>query len=149
MNKLRLVLFSFLHLMNIICLIHIAIELYPGLVHVNWWEATPYLIQMPWGLKRYWQSRFRDKVQKWVGNSVALEDTDIYGIRRYTDGARLLSHTDREETHAVSLIINVDQEEMREPWTVEIYDFAGRLHEIVMEPGDIVYYEVCGSGYYS
>jgi hypothetical protein len=30
---------------------------------------------------------------------------------------------------------------MREPWTIEIYDFAGRLHEIVMEPGDIVYYE--------
>ena len=32
---------------------------------------------------------------------------------------------------------------MREPWMVEIYDFAGRLHEIEMHPGDIVYYEVC------
>ena len=30
---------------------------------------------------------------------------------------------------------------MLEPWTVEIYDFAGRLHEIEMQPGDIVYYE--------
>jgi hypothetical protein len=39
------------------------------------------------------------------------------------------------------LIINVDQGEIREPWKVEIYDFAERLHEITMEPGDIVYYE--------
>jgi hypothetical protein len=29
----------------------------------------------------------------------------------------------------------------REPWAIEIYDFAGRLHEIIMEPGTIVYYE--------
>jgi len=25
---------------------------------------------------------------------------------------------------------------------VEIYDFAGRLHEVEMAPGEIVYYEV-------
>ena len=30
---------------------------------------------------------------------------------------------------------------MREPWHVEIYDHADRLHEITMEEGDIVYYE--------
>jgi hypothetical protein len=39
--------------------------------------------------------------------------------------------------------VNVDQVMMREPWMVEIYDFAGRLHEVEMSPGDIVYYEVC------
>lgn len=33
---------------------------------------------------------------------------------------------------------------MREPWVVEIYDFAGRLHEVEMAPGEIVYYEVGG-----
>jgi len=30
---------------------------------------------------------------------------------------------------------------MREPWHVEIYDHADRLHEITMDEGDIVYYE--------
>ncbi len=30
---------------------------------------------------------------------------------------------------------------MAEPWFIEIYDFSGRLHEIEMQPGDIVYYE--------
>jgi hypothetical protein len=78
-------------------------------------------------------------VEAWVG--VPLELTDIYGMRRYEDGARLLTHVDRINTHAASLIINVDQAEIREPWMVEIYDFANRLHEIDMTPGDIVYYE--------
>mmetsp|Transcript_12495 Transcript_12495/g.18873 ORF Transcript_12495/g.18873 Transcript_12495/m.18873 type:complete len:478 (-) Transcript_12495:73-1506(-) len=107
---------------------------------VNWWEVTPYLLGMPWGLKRYWQGRLKDLVEKWIGG-IPLETTDIYGIRRYEDGARLLTHVDREATHAASLIINVDQVGMREPWVVEIYDFAGRLHEIPMEPGEVVYYE--------
>jgi hypothetical protein len=36
----------------------------------------------------------------------------------------------------------IDQVQMREPWMVEIYDFTGRLHEVEMAPGDVVYYEV-------
>lgn len=96
---------------------------------------------MPWGLKGYWQTRLRQLVQDWIGHNVTLENTDIYGMRRYEDGARLLSHVDREATHAASLIGNVAQSNIREPWTVEIYDHADRLHEIEMSPGDIVYYE--------
>lgn len=49
----------------------------------------------------------------------------------------------------MSLIVNVAQgnDEFNngtgaiEPWAVEIYDLADRLHEVYMEPGDIVYYE--------
>ncbi|CAE7439598.1 unnamed protein product [Symbiodinium microadriaticum] len=107
---------------------------------VNWWDVTPYLLGMPWNLKRVWQNRLKDMVEAWIGG-IPLENTDIYGIRRYEDGARLLTHVDREATHAASMIINVEQVDMREDWMVEIYDFAGRLHEIPMKPGDIVYYE--------
>lgn len=78
-------------------------------------------------------------VEQW--SNVTLELTDIYGMRRYEDGARLLTHVDREETHAASLIINVAQGRVRKPWNVEIYDFDGHLHEIEMDEGDIVYYE--------
>ena len=67
--------------------------------------------------------------------------TDIYGLREYRDGARLLTHVDREATHALSLIVNVAQGDIRKPWPVEIYDHADRLHEITMDVGDIVYYE--------
>mmetsp|Transcript_11210 Transcript_11210/g.15418 ORF Transcript_11210/g.15418 Transcript_11210/m.15418 type:complete len:498 (-) Transcript_11210:80-1573(-) len=110
-----------------------------GGVVVNWWEANIYMTLMPWGLKKYWQSRLKVLVEAWSG--VELELTDIYGMRRYEDGARLLTHVDREATHAASLIINIAQGDIRKPWAVEIYDFAGRLHEVLMEEGDIVYYE--------
>ena len=70
-----------------------------------------------------------------------MELTDIYGMRRYEEGARLLTHVDRQSTHAASLIINVAQGSMKDPWALEIYDFADRLHEVTMEEGDIVYYE--------
>jgi hypothetical protein len=122
---------------------HLAIEEWSrkGGVHVNWYEVPAYLIQMPWQLKRTWQTRLKALVEAWIGG-IPLENTDIYGIRQYEDGARLISHVDRINTHAASLIINVAQGPMRSPWYVEIYDHAGRLHEINMEPGDIVYYEV-------
>jgi hypothetical protein len=106
---------------------------------VNWYEVEAYMIGIPWKLKTYWQDRLMPLVEAWAG--VELELTDIYGMRRYEDGARLLTHVDREQTHAASLIINVAQHNIREPWMLEIYDFAGRLHEIIMEEGDIVYYE--------
>jgi hypothetical protein len=56
-------------------------------------------------------------VEAWTGG-VELELTDIYGMREYRDGARLLTHVDRTSTHAASLIINVAQSEIREPWHV-------------------------------
>lgn len=122
---------------------HLAIEEWyaRGGLHVNWYEVPAYMIQMPWELKRTWQTRLRELVQNWIGG-VSLENTDIYGMRSYEDGARLISHVDRVNTHAASLIINVAQHGIREPWYIEIYDHAGRLHEIEMNPGDIVYYEV-------
>jgi hypothetical protein len=108
-------------------------------VYINRWEVNTYVIVPPWALKAHWQDGLRRLVEDWIG--VEVENTDIYGLRRYEKGARLLSHVDREETHAVSLIINVAQHDSTDPWPVEVYDHAKRLHEVVMNPGDIVYYE--------
>ena len=108
--------------------------------NVNWWTAPSYMVVAPFGLKARWQDTLKDLVEEWIGG-VPLENTDIYGIREYKRGARLLSHVDREQTHAASLIINVAQTNVQEDWPLEIYDHGGRLHEIIMEPGDILYYE--------
>ena len=70
-----------------------------------------------------------------------IEQTDMYGLRQYEAGARLLTHVDRERTHAVSLIVNVAQGNLTEPWPVEVHDHQDRLHEVIMKPGDVVYYE--------
>lgn len=115
-------------------------EEWPGKgLFVNWWETDCFFIQIPWELKTKWQTRLRAMVEDWT--QTELENTDIYGMRQYEPGARLLTHVDRESTHAASLIINVAQGNVTSPWAVEVHDHADRLHEVTMEPGDVVYYE--------
>lgn len=108
-------------------------------VFVNWWESNIKFVSIPWNLKERWQLRLMDLVSAWAG--VEVEQTSMYGLRQYETGARLLSHVDRLPTHAVSLIVNIAQDNLAEPWPVEVFDHADRLHEITMEAGDIVYYE--------
>uniref|UniRef100_A0A7S4MHH3 von Hippel-Lindau disease tumour suppressor beta domain-containing protein n=1 Tax=Odontella aurita TaxID=265563 RepID=A0A7S4MHH3_9STRA len=108
-------------------------------VFINWWEVDVYFVQIPWGLKGRWQARLMELVEAWTG--VELEQTDMYGLRRYEEGARLLTHVDRESTHAASLIVNIAQGNLSKPWPVEVYDHGNRLHEVPMTPGDVVYYE--------
>ena len=110
-----------------------------GEFQINWYEADCLFVQLPWALKQTYAEHLKDLVQEWVG--VPIEQTEMYGMRMYTEGARLLTHVDRTATHAVSLIVNVAQGNLTEPWPVEIQDHAERMHEIVMEPGDVVYYE--------
>mmetsp|Transcript_50578 Transcript_50578/g.100023 ORF Transcript_50578/g.100023 Transcript_50578/m.100023 type:complete len:611 (-) Transcript_50578:128-1960(-) len=125
-------------------------------LYVNWWEVLVEVIQIPWQLKLKWHERMRGLVEEWIGGE-ELERTDIYGIRVYHKGARLLSHVDRSETHAASLILNIAQEadtaalsshedrgQTRNgsvDWPVQILDLADHMHEVVMGPGDLVYYE--------
>ena len=106
---------------------------------VNWWETDIKFIAMPWSIKQKWQHRLNELVSEWCG--VEVEETSMYGMRQYEQGARLLSHVDRLTTHAVSLIVNIAQDNLANPWPVEIFDHADRLHEVNMKAGDIVYYE--------
>ena len=85
------------------------------------------------------QSRIQRLVEDWAG--VPLEATGISAMRIYKQGSRLLTHVDKASTNAISVIINVAQEGVNSSWPLQIYDFADRLHEVLMAPGDIVYYE--------
>merc|ERR1711902_43320 len=42
--------------------------------------------------------------------------------------------------HIISAIINVDQD-VKQPWPLDLIDFNGNFHHIEMEPGDLVWYE--------
>eukprot|EP00968_Pinguiococcus_pyrenoidosus_P003411 scaffold214_cov249-Pinguiococcus_pyrenoidosus.AAC.19 len=111
-----------------------------GGVFVNWWEADVDILIPPWRLKRQWQQMLMPMVQEWF-NSEPLEPTDIYGLRRYNNGSRLIMHVDREATHALSMIVNIDQQNMREDWNVEINNHFDETHFIAMKPGEVVFYE--------
>jgi prolyl 4-hydroxylase len=69
-----------------------------------------------------------------------LEPTYVYGIRIYHSGAILKTHRDRLETHIISAILNVDQE-VTEGWPLLIEDNYYRQHEVLLKPGEMIFYE--------
>ena len=69
-----------------------------------------------------------------------LTPTSLYGIRRYRNMSTLASHVDKVSTHVISAIINVDQD-VEEDWPLYIMDNAGQENVVLMEPGDMVWYE--------
>jgi hypothetical protein len=74
-------------------------------------------------------------------STVELEQTSLYGFRMYESGARLLHHTDILSTHAASIIINVAQYGVSQPWPLEILDHGNEMHQVTMAEGDILFYE--------
>jgi len=76
-------------------------------------------------------------VEAWTGQRLA--STSVYGIRIYHNQSILAPHVDRLPLVS-SAIINVDQD-VDEPWYLEVYDHDGVAHNISMEPGDMVLYE--------
>jgi len=77
-------------------------------------------------------------MEKWCEKK--LEPTYVYGIRIYHNGARLKTHRDRLETHIISAILNVDQE-VTEDWPLLIEDNYYRQHEVLLKPGEMIFYE--------
>jgi hypothetical protein len=50
-------------------------------------------------------------------------------------------HVDRLLTHVISFILHIDSSDDAEPWPIFIEDFHGRTHEVILTPGDILFYE--------
>ena len=76
--------------------------------------------------------------EKWA--DIKLIPTSVYGIRRYRNMSTLLSHVDHLGTHVISAIINVDQE-VEEDWPLYIQDNMGGDHEVILRPGEMIWYE--------
>lgn len=64
-----------------------------------------------------------------------------YGFRLYQNNSRLFMHTDKTATHIVSAILHIDRSEDAEPWPIVIEDYQGNTNEVLLEPGDLLFYE--------
>ena len=84
------------------------------------------------------RSGLQPLAEAWAG--VRLEHTSTYGIRRYTEGSWLISHTDKFRTHVISAILNIGQAVRRE-WPLFILDNEGHGHQVILGPGEMVWYE--------
>lgn len=116
-----------------------------GNTYTNHWDAPTYMISTEDSKLRGSGNKLKNSI--WNGVKPILEDwtghklkpTSLYGIRLYHHGAILATHADRLPLVS-SCIINVDQD-VNEPWPIEVYDHDGRAHNVTMAPGDMVLYE--------
>jgi len=77
--------------------------------------------------------------EDWAGG-LKLKPTSIYGIRRYRNRSTLLTHTDKAETHVISVIMNIAQD-VEEDWALNIKDHEGRDHTVFLQAGEMLWYE--------
>lgn len=96
------------------------------------------LVPLDEPLKKDIHETLQPLMEAWIGDF--LLPTFVYGIRRYRDTATLKMHRDRGITHIASAIVNVAQD-VDEPWPLQIEDHFGRMHDVLLEPGEMVFYE--------
>lgn len=96
------------------------------------------LVDLSEELRTRIHSHLQQALSEWSG--VELQPTFVYGIRVYHRGAILKMHRDRQQTHIISAIINVDQSVDRD-WPLVIEDNYYRRHEVILKPGEVVFYE--------
>ena len=116
-----------------------------GNIYTNNWASPTYMVSVENGSMRGGGQQLKNKIweqarptiEQWTG--MKLQPTSLYGIRVYTEGAILSPHVDRLPLVS-SCIINVDQD-VDEPWVLEVYDRHDRAVNVTMEPGDMVLYE--------
>jgi hypothetical protein len=70
-----------------------------------------------------------------------LQPWGAYGFRLYRNESKLYMHIDRMQTHVISFILHIDSSDDAQPWPIFIEDFNGVTHEVILTPGDILFYE--------
>lgn len=116
-----------------------------GNTYVNHWDVPSYMLSVEdeklegggYVLKQHIWNAARDTISDWTGQQLA--ECSLYGIRIYKEGAVLAPHVDRLPLVS-SAIINVDQD-VDEPWPLEVIGHDGIAVNITMVPGDLVLYE--------
>ena len=116
-----------------------------GNTYVNHWAAPTYMVSVEdtklrgggYGIKKKIWEGVQPILEEWTG--MELEPSSMYGIRKYTTGAILSPHADRNPL-ITSCIINVAQD-TDEPWPLEVYGRDGLAYNVTMQPGDMVLYE--------
>jgi len=110
----------------------------------NMWESPPTLVNVQDAKlgggteiqKEIWEM-VRLSLEEWTGQHLA--PCSMWGIRIYHNDSILTPHVDRNPLVS-SAIINVDQD-VDEPWPLEVWGHDGKPYNVTMEPGDMVLYE--------
>jgi prolyl 4-hydroxylase len=116
-----------------------------GQIYVNHWDVPSLMVPLENStlegggdaLRQHVWDAARTTIERWTGQRQV--ECSLYGIRIYQRGALLVPHVDRAPLVA-SAIINVDQD-LEEPWPLEVIGHDGISRNVTMRPGDMVLYE--------
>jgi len=100
--------------------------------------APPLFVDRPDLTKRVLHE-LRGYAEAWSG--LELTPYRAYGFRLYQNNSQLTMHVDKMQTHVISFILHIDSSDDAEPWPIFIEDFDGRLHEVTLKSGDMLFYE--------
>lgn len=99
---------------------------------------APWMIRRPDLTKRVLEE-LQHYAETWA--NVPLTPSVAYGFRLYRNESQLYMHVDKPQTHIISFILHIDSSDDAEPWPIIIEDFHGKTHEVILTPGDILFYE--------
>lgn len=100
------------------------------------------MTQLPFNMCQQLHETLQPQAEAWCGRKI--KPTFVYGIRTYLRGAVLKTHVDRDYTHVVSVILNVDQKATK-AWPLYLQaaepGAPHPFHQICLAPGEVLFYE--------
>jgi len=106
--------------------------------HINYWSTTTKMKSVEKNLKDRVVAAVAEMVEQWIGKKVL--PVASYGIRIYEDNAVIFQNVNQPPL-ALSVIINVVQEQVEDGWPLHLVDHQGINHIINMNPGSMIIYE--------
>ena len=88
------------------------------------------------------EEELHEKLEEWGG--IELDLTYVYGLRLFRNTSTIKMHMDRKGSHAMGYVLHVASSEdadETDPWPFILEDLHGRTHEIIMAPGDLIFFE--------
>ena len=107
--------------------------------YINHWEIDSKIHHLNYMLKGVLWAEIEQKMREWIPAASSFSKSSLYGVRVYREGHILATHVDRDPLIS-SAIVNVDQE-VSEPWPLEVIGHDGFAHNITISPGEVILYE--------
>ncbi|CAN0331996.1 unnamed protein product [Ascophyllum nodosum] len=111
----------------------------PDNTYVNHWKQETTMMHAPSMVHRRLYKDLLTPMEEWTG--LKLKPTACYGARNYFRGSVLANHVDRIDTHVVSAIINIAQENVDTDWPLFVRGHDGVARNLFIQPGEIIFYE--------
>ncbi|KAL7443635.1 hypothetical protein ACHAXM_009074 [Skeletonema potamos] len=107
--------------------------------YVNHWETDTKMHPLDYKLTGVLWDEVEKIMKEWIPTASSFSKSSLYGVRVYREGHILAPHVDRDPLIS-SAIINIDQD-VTEPWPLEVIGHDGFAHNITIIPGEVILYE--------